>query len=475
MWLSIDQGGHASRALVFDAGGEVAASAEVPVATCREGLRVEHDAAELVGSVARALESVGQQLGARVWEIEAAGIATQRSSLVCARRSTGSILTPVLSWQDRRGLDDIRGFARASERIKALTGLRLSPHYGVSKLRWCLAHDEPTRAALAEHDLVMAPLATLLLHRFADGDAWRVDPANASRTLLLDYRRLEWSAELERLFGVPPGVLPELTGSRFDYGAVRCGNAQVPLEVVMGDQPAALYAAGEPEPGTAFVVIGTGAFIQIVTGAEPVTDTALLTSIAWADADLRRYVVEGTVNGAGAAVAELLVQLRFEVPPAPAVLAAAFCESAQSPLFLNGIAGLGSPDWRPDFASRFVGTGSALQRLAAVYESIVFLVVRNLERMRMRVAVDGITLGGGIARFDFMAQALASLSGLPVKRWAQTEATARGLAVAMSRGRLPPARRPGHDRLFEPCAAELLRRRYERWSRALDAALGDGA
>lgn len=468
MWLSIDQGGHASRALVFDAGGEVVARAEVPIATHRDGLRVEHDAAALLDSVERSVDAVAAELGTRLGALEAAGIATQRSSLVCASRSSGRALTPVLSWQDRRGLEDMAAFAPEAERIRTITGLQLSPHYGVAKLRWCLAHDRATRRALAAGDLVMAPLVTLLTHALGGDDTWRIDPANASRTLLMDLATGDWSSELVGLFGIPAGVLPQMSASRDAYGSIRCGSRQVPLVVATGDQPAALFAAGAPAPGTALVNMGTGAFIQAVTGVAPVTDRALLTSIAWDAPPERLYVLEGTVNGAGAALDAMLAPLGFDALPEPSALAAALAALEGAPLFLNGVAGLGSPDWRPDFRSRFVGDGAPMQKLAAVLESVVFLVARNLERMRARIELDRIVLAGGLARFDWMAQTLATLAQLPVYRLEEAEATARGLAFLVSRGRLPGATLAS---CFEPSRVTRSRERYARWSDVLEAAL----
>jgi len=341
----------------------------------------------------------------------------------------------------------------------------------VSKLRWCLQHDEQAAAALAAGDLVAAPLAAFLLQSLTGNGAWRVDAANASRTLLMDLESLDWSPELGRLFAVPRGVLPEICSSRFAFGTLDCAGRQIPLSVATGDQSAALYCLGAPAPGTAFINVGTGAFVQVVTGAAPVADAALLASIVWWEGPERLYVLEGTVNGAGAAIEAVLEPLGFRRLPPPAALGAALGDIERAPLFLNGIAGLGSPDWRADFPSRFIGEGSPAQKLAAVYESIVFLLVRNLERMRSRVEIREIVLTGGLARLDWLAQRLATLATLPVRRLGEPEATARGLAVAVSRGRVRAAPPAGTDRLFEPEPATLAGERYERWTRALEAAL----
>jgi glycerol kinase len=471
MWLSIDQGGHASRAAVFDLRGEIVAYAEAPLSTERLGQRVEHASAELVASVRAAIAGVCAKLGSRASEIEAAGLATQRSTLVCARRSDGAALTPVVSWQDRRGAEDLARFADSAARIKTITGLQLSPHYGVGKIRWLRRHDGAVQQALAAGDVVAAPLASFVLHALGAGTAWQVDPANASRTLLMDMHTLQWSAELLELFAVPDTLLPEIRPSRFDYGRLDCNGVSIPLTVVSGDQSSALFCAGMPPAGTAFVNIGTGAFIQTVTGTRPIVDPSLLASIVWDSGVERLYVLEGTVNGAGAAIDAMLEPLGLSGPPPREKLPELLARIEDAPLFLNGVSGLGSPDWVADFPSRFVGApASAELKLAAVYESIVFLILRNLQRMRGRVVISEIILSGGLARIDWIAQRLADLLALPVRRPRVQEATALGLAHLLAAGRLAGLERQAQT-LFHPRSADGAVARYRRWTEALDAAL----
>ena len=102
--------------------------------------------------------------------------------------------------------------------------------------------------------------------------------------------------------------------------------------------------------------------------------------------------------------------------------------AADPPLFMNGVGGLGAPFWKPDFPVEFIGGGDDLQRLAAVVESIVFLLSVNLEVMRGVAALERVVISGGLARCDYLCQALADVIGLVVERYALQEATARGIA-----------------------------------------------
>jgi glycerol kinase len=473
-WLCIDQGGQSSRAGVFDDDGRLLSVGRAPVETQRpSAARVEHAPEALAASVLTAITDALAPLPDAGRGIRGSALATQRSTLVCVDRRSGAALSPMMSWQDRRGAAELEAAAAGqAERIIEVTGLRLSPHYGVGKLRWCLARLDAVRTAAGEGALVAAPLAAFLLQRLGvTRETWRVDHVNASRLLLMDLRTLEWSDELLALFGVDRAMLPVLAPCRFAYGTLCVGAMAAPLLVSIGDQPAALFGAGRPRDGTVFVNIGTGAFIQCATGGEPRRAPGLLTSVGGSDADSRLYVLEGTVNGAASAVDAALSDLGLRAP-SPGELEAAFSDIARAPLYLNGVSGLGSPDWVPGFESRYVGSGSPLACLAAVYESVVFLIMRNLKVMRRAAALDRIVLTGGLARVDFLAQRLASLSGLPVERPEDGEATLNGLA-ALLRGGF--AGEEVSVQVFDPEPDDVARSRFGHWTAELDAAIAASA
>ncbi|MGH8399323.1 MAG: FGGY family carbohydrate kinase, partial [Gammaproteobacteria bacterium] len=151
LFLSLDQGGHASRALVFDAKGRLVASAQKKITTLHSSRnRVEHNPEALIASVKYVCNAITRQLGSRCAHIQAAGLATQRSTIVCWNRETGKALSPVISWQDRRAARRIATLASHQARVHELTGLVLSPHYGASKLAWCLEKLNPVRKALRQ-------------------------------------------------------------------------------------------------------------------------------------------------------------------------------------------------------------------------------------------------------------------------------------------------------------------------------------
>lgn len=471
LYLALDQGGHASRALVFDAGGTVVDTASIPVATRRNDAgHIEHDPDELVTSLRRAVAAACEALPAGS-RILAAGLATQRSSMVCWHRRSGAALSPVISWQDRRNAAWLERLAPHAGRIRELTGLVLTPHYGASKMRWCLDHLPAVGAAQAAGDLVMGPLASFLACRLLAGRPLVADPANASRTQLWALATRDWSPELLALFGIDRQVLPRAVPSRHDYGLLSTPAGPVPLTVITGDQSAVPFAFGPLNPAIAYVNLGTGAFAQrAVSGALPVAPR-LLVSVVWSTTSHVDYLLEGTVNGAGSALDWLAGQ---EGAPLSLLLAeaeAALAAGETPPLFINGVSGLGAPFWVSSLESRFVGAGSRGARVLAVLESIAFLLQVNLEELEPHgPPLNGLLVTGGLSANDYLCACLANLSGLAVRRAEDPEATARGLArlVAGDEARAWPLPAVA-DRMATPDQA--LRLRYRRWRAEVDTAI----
>jgi glycerol kinase len=465
LYLTLDQGGHASRALVFDHEGAVVVRAvrAVQVQTPAPD-RVEQDPEELVASFTAVIHEVIEALGSRAAQLVSAGLATQRSSIVCWDRTTGAALSPVLSWQDRRAHAWLDQFADRADDIHRYTGLRLSAHYGASKLRWCLDHLDAVARARREQRLACGPLASFLVFRLLQEHPLLVDPANAARTLLWNVNTLNWDPRLCGLFGVPSDTLPRCVPSRYDYGTLATQNLRVPLTLLNGDQSAALFAYGAPHRTTAYINMGTGAFVQRTMGHYPGDEPRLLTGVVYHDGTEVTYVLEGTVNGAGAALHWAEEKLGIAHPEKN--LDHWLRTEANPPLFLNGVSGLGAPYWVADFESKFIEestTASAPQKIVAICESILFLLQANLDELKhLTSPTEQIFVSGGLTASDALCQRLADLSGFPVYRPAEPEATARGTAYLLAN---QPEYWPENEIgiWFKPRPNDAVRARYARW------------
>lgn len=461
--LVLDQGGHASRALVFDATGRQVAQAFAPIDTQRYGSdRIEHDPTEIVASLRTVVHDVAQNLGRDVDRIVAAGLATQRSSIVCWDATNGTPLSPVLSWQDRRNNTLVETLHTERARIQRLTGLVLSPHYGASKLRWCLDQLPAVQDALNRGVLRAGPLAAFVLHALLKERPLAVDPANASRTQLWDPAMRDWAPELLEWFGVPRSILPECVPTRHAYGVLAVGAHEVPLSICTGDQAAAPFADGALRNDTLYMNVGTGAFL-LAPSEHDVGDAApYLRSVLWSDGERVMYALEGTVNGAGSALDWLNERIGIDTHRAARSMTREHVAGVVLPLFINGISGVGSPYWLSQLESQFIGDGDEVAQVAAVLESIAFLAAANIAGLRQRAPIESIAIGGGLAQSNYLCECLADLSGLPVRRSGERELTAKGLAYLVA-GQPTNWRASVRVFSFTPQSNPELMQRYGRW------------
>lgn len=224
------------------------------------------------------------------------------------------------------------------------------------------------------------------------------------------------------------------------FGHLKLGEYEIPLNLVSGDQSAAMFAYGHVQPDTAYINTGTGAFVSRPSGPLKIYGRRLLTSVVNQTDQDTQYVLEGTVNGAGSALSWLAEE--HHISNIESELANCLEEIKQPPLFFNGISGLASPFWIADFPTRFSKEEcSDAEKLVAVIESIVFLLCANIGEMKkLSSPPEQIQITGGLAIQDGLCQRLADLSQLPIYRPIECEATARGVAIFWLNSRTPGRR-----------------------------------
>jgi len=470
--LALDQGTHASRALVLDRSGRIVAQGEQAIALTRPQPHwAEQDGDEIVASVHAAIAQALASLGPRAGDIAVSGLSSQRASCICWDRASGVPLSPVFSWQDRRMHAQIHALRDQGDDVHRRTGLFLSPHYGASKLRWALDHLASVAQALEAGRLAYGPLASFLAFRLLKERPLLADPQCAARTQLWNLQTREWDDDLLRLFDLPRAPLPSTALTCRHWGTLASGGIEVPLTAVNGDQSAAVFAFGWPEEDSAYVNIGTSAFVQRALPKPPGHVPRQLTGIILADGDTTLYMVEGNVNGAGAGLQWLATELVRDdlVARLPEWLA----RTPPDLLFLNGIAGLGGPFWQARFESRFVGNAAEpWEKAVALVESIAFLLQANIEHMADHVPPPArIRISGGLSRFDALCGKLAALNAVSVLRRDDPEASARGIAW-LAAGRPSHWNEGAPEDRFEPQRDAALAERYRRWRALMAQATG---
>ncbi|RMF05625.1 MAG: hypothetical protein D6768_00915, partial [Chloroflexi bacterium] len=358
---------------------------------------------------------------------------------------------------DRRVANWLAQFSPQAATVKQRTGLKLSPHYGAGKLRWYLEHVPAVARAHRAGTLAFGPLAAFLIFHLLRDHPRKVDHANASRSQLWNLDSRDWDPWLLEMFGVPAEPLPACCPILHRYGTLAA--AGIPLTAANGDQNSAIFALGKPRRDTAVVNIGTGAFILLLTGGARIPYPNLLAGLASSSQTSAEYLLEGTVNGAGAALT--YAAQRRHIADITQNLPRWLATVERPPVFLNSIGGLGSPWWAAGPAPQFIGRADepALQAVAVV-ESILFLLHANLQAMLdAGQPVRRIQISGGLARLDGLCRRLANLCGLPVYRPVETEATARGIAW-LAAGQPQKWPKPGRGRIFRPAPDSGLQERY---------------
>jgi len=467
LYIAIDQGSHATRALAYNDSGDVIAQSRYPVDTHRPSSgMVEVDPEQMVASVTDVIkEVIGKVSNVDSGKISV-GLATQRSTIACWNHKTGDALCPLISWQDTRASEWLAQFSEHESEIHERTGLFMSAHYGVSKLRWCLDNVPAVKQAMVGGRLAVGPLSSFLTFRIMDDHPLYVDPANAARTLLWNYRHSSWDENLLALFGIPREILPKGAMSRYEFGKLipECGH--FPLEIVTGDQSAAIFAQGKPDKNTAIINIGSGAFVLRVTDQTDHISDRMLGGVVYEDADTKIQVIEGTVNGAGNALDWF--KREFDCVDLESHLEQWLEEVDNPPLFVNGVSGVGSPYWLSNLESRFYGEADLVAMAVGLIESIVFLIQSNLDEMNAVMAVpETIRISGGLTQQDALCQKIADLSRIRVFRSEESESTARGLACLLA-GFPASWSENIKGEWFEPNNNQNLHSRYREWSELMD-------
>jgi glycerol kinase len=428
--LALDVGTLSVRASAYDYAGNALLFADKPIALNQlSSNKIEQDPLEIITAVHQVLHQVLADPLVQQRGIACAGLACQRSSIVAWNRVTGEPLTPVLSWQDRRAADYLLPLASKGVAIKKKSGLFLSPHYGASKLRWMLDNCPELKRPLQDHELIFGPLAAYVISNLLKGQPCIVDHVNASRTQLMDLQKHEWSSELLGDFGIARDLLPDCQPTQSFFGNIR--GTEIPLTAVNGDQNAAIHGPGKLEDGTLIVNVGTGAFVLLSTGTQLMQHPSLLASIANSSEKQVAYLLEGTVNGAGAAINWAAEQ--WGETNLIANLEQWLTEVKTPPVFINTIGGLGSPFWRseqnPYFLATAAGEHSVPEKTVAIVESILFLIAINLEAMsNTGKSVKRIRITGGLSALDGLCQRLANLTQRVVLRPEVKQATSQGIA-----------------------------------------------
>jgi glycerol kinase len=487
--LALDQGTSGSTALVVDAEGVVRARgyAELTQHYPQPGW-VEHDPEEIWLTIGQAARQALASAGIGPAAVAAVGITNQRETTIVWDRASGAPIHRAIVWQCRRTAafcDELK--ARGAEPlVRARTGLVLDAYFSGTKIRWLLDHVPGARARAARGELAFGTVDTWLISKLTAGRVHATDVTNASRTLCLDLKSVDWDAEMLALLDVPREVLPAIVDSSgvcaetSDVGWLPAG---VPIAGIAGDQQAALFGQACYEVGSAKNTYGTGCFVLLNTGVAPVVSGhGLLTTIAWRIRGRTTYALEGSVFIAGAAVQWLRDGLGLVRQAAETQALAESVDDTGGVYFVPAFVGLGAPYWDPYARGTIVGVTRGTTRahlVRATLEAIAWQSRDVLEAMAAdaKVRLPALKVDGGAVANDFLCQFQADVLDAAVVRPKVIETTAlgasylAGLGSGLWRSLDALAARHPVERTFTPKMDAARRARgYAGWRRAVERA-----
>ncbi|MFD0901873.1 glycerol kinase GlpK [Actinomadura sediminis] len=487
---AIDQGTTSTRCMVFDASGSVlgAARREHRQILPRPG-SVEHDAAEIWARAQEAVAGALRAAGVRAADLAAVGITNQRETTVVWDRATGRPVHRALVWQDTRTESLCAELAggHGRDRFAAATGLPLASYFSGPKIRWLLDHVPGVRDRAERGELLFGTLDTWLLWNLTGGALHVTDVTNAARTLLMNLRTLDWDEEILAAMEIPRSLLPEIRSSAEVYGRARGVLEGVPITAVLGDQHAALFGQHCFAPGDAKATYGTGAFLLLNTGREPVPSRhGLLTTVGFRlGGEPPVYALEGSIANTGSLTRWMRDGLGL-IGDADEIEALAASVPDNGGLYLvPAFSGLFAPHWSPDARGVLAGlTGFAGRgHLArAALEATAYQTREVLDAMALDsgLRLDSLRVDGGMTANGLLMQTLADVLDLEVVRPSVIETTCLGAASAagLVAGVWPDLdalrARWRRDAAWTPSGADggFRDRKYRKYRKAVELAKG---
>ncbi len=484
--LSLDQGTTSSRAILFDAAGEIVklAQKEFTQIYPKSGW-VEHDPMEIWGSQSGVAREVIESAGIKTDEIAAIGITNQRETTVIWDIETGKPIYNAIVWQCRRtaGIcDDLieKGY---SEYIKEATGLVVDAYFSATKIKWILDHVEGARDKAKSGKLLFGNIDSWLIWNLTRGKVHVTDYSNASRTMMFNIDTLTWDDQILEWLDIPKVMLPKVRPSSEIYGETdpqTFGGAQIPISGCAGDQQAALFGQTCFLPGSAKNTYGTGCFMLMNTGEKRVpSKNGLLTTIAWGLDGKVEYALEGSIFIAGAAIQWLRDELMLIGKAEDSEYFASKVEDTGGVYFVPAFAGLGAPYWDMYARGAIVGMTRGTNKnhiIRATLESLAYQTRDVLEAMQedSGLKLRRLKVDGGATVNNFLMQFQSDLLGTEVVRPVVTETTAlgaaflAGLAVGFWENKEALKEQFEIERTFSPTFNEEKRnKKYRGWQKAV--------
>lgn len=437
--MALDQGTTSSRCILFDHSGRICSVAQKEFTQYypQPGW-VEHDAQEIWDTTLEVARIAMLKIKANAAQIAGIGITNQRETTIVWDKNTGEPVYNAIVWQCRRTSEMVDALIENGhgEMIRAKTGLVPDAYFSGTKLRWILDCVPGVRERAEAGELLFGTVDTWLIWKLTGGAAHVTDYTNASRTMLFDIHRLCWDEELLQLLNIPRCMLPEVRPSSQVYGWTQFEllGGEIPVAGAAGDQQSALFGQCCFEPGDVKNTYGTGCFLLMNTGSDPVmSKNGLITTIAATLPGQVQYALEGSVFTAGAAIQWLRDELGVISSAAESLEYARSVPDTAGVYVVPAFTGLGAPYWNQYARGMITGVTRGFSRahlVRATLESIAYQTSDICKAMEndAGVPLTRLKVDGGASANDFLMQFQSDMLGSEVVRPKCIETTAMGAA-----------------------------------------------
>ena len=488
--MALDAGTTSNRAILFNRKGEICSVAQKEFTQIfpKPGW-VEHNAAEIWSTQLGVCVEAMSKIGATAEQIAAIGITNQRETTIVWDKKTGDPVYNAIVWQCRRtsGFCDTLAARGLADTIRSKTGLPIDAYFSATKLHWILENVPGARARAEAGELLFGTVETYLIWKLTKGAVHVTDYSNASRTMLFNINTLEWDDDILKELDIPKCMMPKPVPNSCVYGATDESffGGRIPIAGAAGDQQSALFGQTCFKKGEAKNTYGTGCFLLMNTGEEPIfSDNGLVTTIAWGLDNKVTYALEGSIFVAGAAIQWLRDEMRLIDSAADSDYMARKVPDTNGCYVVPAFTGLGAPYWDQYARGAIVGLTRGVNKyhiIRATLESIAYSTYEVLGAMETDsgIRLSSLRVDGGASANDFLMQQQADIANAPVERPACIETTAMGaaylagLAVGYWKDTDDLLANRQTDRVFVPGISEEERtKRLEGWKKAVVRAKG---
>lgn len=441
--LSVDQSTQGTKALLFDSKGDLICRTDLPhEQIVNEKGWVEHNPIEIYENTLKVVQSVIEKSGVQKDEIAGFGLSNQRETAVVWNKVTGEPLYNAIVWQCARGEAICQRIAEQegnAQMVQEHTGLQLSPYFSAAKIAWVLENVEGAKELAEEGNLCHGTVDSWIVYKLTNGQEYKTDYSNASRTQMFNIRTLEWDTEVCSLFGIQTKNLAEVCDSNGLYGETDFGgylSQPIPIHGVLGDSHGALFGQGCLNKGMIKSTYGTGSSVMMNIGETPVfSKKGVVTSLAWGMDGKVNYVLEGNINYTGAVISWIQNDLKLIASAKETQELAESANPADKCYLVPAFTGLGAPYWDSEAKGIICGitrtTGQA-EMVKAALECIAYQITDIVSVMSEEagISIEELRVDGGPTKNGFLMQFQSDMLKIPVQVPDAEELSGIGAAYA---------------------------------------------